>query len=115
MSRQERIAQKLSADFSPSHLEVVNESYMHAVPEGSESHFKVLVVSAAFIGKSRIDRQRMINATLKEELENGLHALSQRPLTPEEWSSQSAPGSGASFQSPECLGGSKRDKKFHGN
>lgn len=111
MSRQERITQKLSVDFSPSHLEVVNESYMHAVPEGSESHFKVLVVSAAFAGKSRIDRQRMINATLKEELENGLHALSQRPLTPEEWSAQG----GASFQSPECLGGSKHDKKFHGN
>lgn len=42
------ITQALTENLSPVHLEVVNESYMHNVPKGSETHFKVLVVSSRF-------------------------------------------------------------------
>lgn len=106
-SRQERIQQILEKALMPSHFELVNESHMHSVPKDSETHFKVLVVSEAFAGKSRIDRQRLVNDLLKIELQSGLHALTQKTLTPEEW----AKVSGTPFESPACLGGSKHDKK----
>lgn len=108
MSRASRLNEILSRALSPLHLEIENESFMHSVPPGSETHFKVLVVSAAFEGKSRIDRQRLVNELLKAELQSGLHALTQRTLTPAEWDLQK---NQMHFQSPECLGGSKHDKK----
>lgn len=108
MSRELRIKQGLSQALSPLHLEVENESHMHSVPVNSETHFKVLAVSEAFVGKSRIDRQRLVNEILKPEFEQGLHALTQKTLTPEEWEQQKAQ---LNFQSPDCLGGSKHDKK----
>lgn len=106
MSREQRIQQALTQGLAPLHLEIDNESHMHSVPVNSETHFKVLVVSAAFEGKSRIDRQRMVNDLLKAELQSGLHALTQRALTPAEWEKQQSV-----FESPECLGGSKHDRK----
>lgn len=108
MSRASRLNDILVKALVPLHMEIENESHMHSVPPGSETHFKVLVVSAAFEGKSRIDRQRMINDLLKEELKSGLHALTQKTLTPTEWEKQKAT---LQFESPECLGGSKHDKK----
>ncbi|MNL39290.1 transcriptional regulator BolA [compost metagenome] len=106
--RESRIQKLLTDKFSPLHLEVENESSMHSVPPGSETHFKVLIVSALFEGKSRIDRQREVNAVLAEELKTGLHALTQRDLSPTEWDKQKA---ALNFESPECLGGSKHDHK----
>ncbi|MNK07362.1 transcriptional regulator BolA [compost metagenome] len=106
--REQRIHQTLSQAFSPVHFELENESYMHSVPAGSETHFKVLLVSKIFEGKSRVDRQRLVNDALKAELQSGLHALTQKTLTPEEWGTQQAT---LQFESPECLGGSKHDKK----
>lgn len=108
MSRAQRIKDILQKALSPTHLEIENESHMHSVPANSETHFKVLAVSAVFAGKSRIDRQRIINELLKPELQQGLHALTQKTLTPEEWETQKA---ALNFDSPECLGGSKHDKK----
>ena len=55
---QEVIETKLHNEFEPTHLNVVNESYMHNVPAGSESHFKVVVVSDAFEGLRLIARHR---------------------------------------------------------
>lgn len=107
MSRYARIEQVLNKALAPQHLEVENESHMHSVPANSETHFKVLIVSQAFTGKSRIDRQRMINDLLKDELQSGLHALTQKTLTPDEWEKQKAQ---LNFDSPECMGGSKHDK-----
>ncbi|WP_027253861.1 transcriptional regulator BolA [Photobacterium halotolerans] len=99
---QERIEQKLQAALSPTHLEVHNESYMHNVPEGAESHFKVIVVSNEFEGQRLIGRHRAINTVLADELANHIHALAIHTYTPEEWQAQqSAPAS------PACLGGSK--------
>ncbi|WP_120510209.1 transcriptional regulator BolA [Photobacterium salinisoli] len=99
---QERIEQKLQAALSPTHLEVRNESYMHNVPEGAESHFKVVVVSNEFEGQRLIGRHRAINTVLADELANHIHALAIHTYTPDEWQAQqSAPAS------PACLGGSK--------
>jgi BolA protein len=100
---QRAIEEKLTSALSPTHLVVENESHMHAVKPGSESHFKVLVVSEAFEGKSRVERQRRVNEILRDELAQGLHALSMRALTPNELARGGADG----FVSPKCLGGSK--------
>ncbi len=102
MTRQATIEKKLGEALVPAHLEVVNESGMHNVPPGSETHFKVLVVSSAFEGLSLVDRHRRVNATLRDELREGVHALSIRALTPAQWSEAQA-----EFASPKCLGGSK--------
>ena len=102
MSLATRIEEKIQATFSPSRLVVENESHMHNVPKGSETHFKVLVVSAAFDGMSRVDRQRKINGLLKDEFASGLHALTMRALTPSE-----GDAAAEGFVSPACLGGSK--------
>lgn len=104
---QKRIQEKLTAALQPVHLDVVNESHMHSVAPGSETHFKVLVVSPAFEGKSLIDRHRAVNGALAEELKAGLHALTIRALTPSQWEADGAAG----FESPKCLGGSKHDAK----
>lgn len=99
----ERIQTKISTALQPEHLDVENESRMHNVPAGAETHFKVLVVSAAFEGMGRVDRHRRINEILAQELKSGVHALSIRALSPAEWSREAA----ASFTSPKCLGGDK--------
>ena len=60
----------------PSHLDVINESFMHNVPRGSETHFKVVVVSNRFDQESLLKRHRLINEVLQEELQGSVHALS---------------------------------------
>ncbi|MCB4360775.1 BolA family protein [Quatrionicoccus australiensis] len=61
----------------------------HLSLDGDGQHFEALVVSAEFIGKSRVQRQQRVYQTLKEKLATGeLHALSFKTLTPEEWSAQ---------------------------
>ena len=83
------------------HLEVTNESDQHNVPKGSETHFKVLIVSEAFDSVSRVDRHRKVHAILEDELLCGVHALSLRTLTPAEWTVSG----GVGFESPLCAGG----------
>lgn len=75
MSMQQQIEAKLAAALSPSHLEVINESYMHRVAPGSESHFKVVVVSQAFEGQRLLGRHRQVNGVLADELAGAIHAL----------------------------------------
>jgi BolA protein len=101
---QQTIQQKLQDAFAPIHLEVINESHMHSVPEGSESHFKVVVVSSAFEGEKLIGRHRKVNEVLTEELHGGIHALALHTLTPEDWFNRG----GTVEASPPCLGGSKQ-------
>lgn len=62
------IISKLQAAFSPTHLEVLNESASHNVPRGSETHFKVIVVSDGFAGVGPLDRHRLVNGALADEL-----------------------------------------------
>lgn len=88
MSMESRIREKLARRFAPEQLEVLNESHRHAGHAGSpgtgESHFAVGIVSAAFAGKSRLERHRMINAELDEELKGGVHALAIKAFAPGE-------------------------------
>lgn len=105
MSRKARIQDCLNTALSPMHLEVTDESHMHNVPKGAESHFKVLAVSEVFDGEKLIDRHRRVNALVRDELAGGLHALAIHAWTPQEWFDK---GGGAAPTSPECLGGSKQ-------
>jgi BolA protein len=88
MRVEEQITQKLREAFAPVALEVVNDSHRHAGHAGSpgtgESHFTIKVVSASFAGKSRVERHRMVNAVLAEELAGKVHALAISALAPEE-------------------------------
>jgi BolA protein len=88
MQIRDRIAGKLTEAFAPERLEVIDDSHRHAGHAGSrpggETHFTVHIVSQAFRGKSRLERHRMINATLASELADGVHALAIRAAAPEE-------------------------------
>ena len=106
MGVQENIEQKLAESLIPAHLQVINESHMHNVPPGSESHFKVVIVTDAFDGVSRVQRHQQVNGILAKELQDDIHALSMQTMTPDEWAARG----GQVMESPECLGGSKHDK-----
>lgn len=67
-SMQDRVSQKLQTAFEPSHLDVINESHQHNVLPGSESHFKVVLVSDKFENKRMLARHREIYAILADEL-----------------------------------------------
>ena len=88
MSAAARIRETLAAALAPERLEIVDESHLHAghagAPRGGESHFRVLIVSRAFEGESRVARQRRVNALLAGEFAAGLHALSLTTRTPAE-------------------------------
>ncbi|GAB56679.1 BolA protein [Glaciecola punicea ACAM 611] len=96
------VTEKLNAKFLPRYLEVLNESHMHNVPENSETHFKVTVVSDAFEQKRLIQRHRMVNALLSEELAGSVHALALHTYTADDWAKKQ----GSAPTSPNCLGGS---------
>ena len=98
--RQRSIEERLTSVFSPTHLEVLNES--HGKKE-DESHFKVVVVSEAFATAAPLERHRRVNAALADELAGPIHALSIVAKTPEQWARSAAVPA-----SPECLGGSRR-------
>ena len=104
MNRQQTIETRLAA-LEPVFVEVVNESHMHSVPENSETHFRITVVSAEFEGKSPVSRHRRVNGLLADELAAGLHALALHTRTPEEWFEQG----GEVPESPQCMGGSRQD------
>lgn len=75
-----QIRDKLTAALHPEHLEIVDESHRHAghagARPGGETHFRVEVVAMAFQGKSRLERQRLVYALLKDEMSQQIHALS---------------------------------------
>lgn len=103
MDRHQRIASRIRDNLQPLHLEVVDESAQHNVPPGAQSHFKLVVVSAQFQGESLVARHRRVNRLLKEQFNDGLHALALHTMTPEEWFDKG----GTAPESPECLGGGK--------
>lgn len=88
MSVADSIRDKLTASFSPAHLELVDESALHAGhagarPEG-ESHFRLMIVAEQFNGRGRLERQRMIYHALGDLMSTDIHALSIKALTPDE-------------------------------
>jgi BolA protein len=102
MSIQATIEHKLASEFNADFLQVENESHLHNVAPGSESHFKVTIVSDAFKDQMLIKRHRMVNETLQHEMQQ-IHALALHTLTPEEWASRA----GRVADSPKCRGGGK--------
>ncbi len=89
MSFRERMESKLTEALTPDHLEIIDESALHAghagARPGGETHFRIVIVAKAFEGVARIQRHRMVNEAVAEELAERVHALSLRPLSPDEW------------------------------
>ena len=107
MNIQTDIETKIAASFAPLYLDVVNESHMHSVPENSETHFKVTLVSDVFNGKRKVQRHQAVYAAIADELAGPVHALALHLYTADEWDERQ----GLSPDSPNCLGGSKREAK----
>lgn len=88
MSAEQAMREKLMIALTPTRLDVVNESHLHAghrsSPGTGESHFRLLIVSPAFAGKSRVERHRMVNEALAEELRGRVHALAMKTYAPGE-------------------------------
>ena len=101
-SRARRIEATLADGVDMAHLEILDESHNHSVPAGSESHFKVVAVAAAFSSATRISRHRTINDLLKSEFEGGMHALAIHAYALDEWRARF----GEAPMSPPCAGGS---------
>jgi BolA protein len=93
--RAARIDTALRAAFAPTHLEIVDDSARHAghagAAAGGQTHYNVLIVSAAFRGQNRVVRSRAVHAVLADELGSGLHALALTLRTPEEMTPEVAP------------------------
>ena len=103
MSLQARIETKLKSSLDPSHLEVINESHQHNVPKGSETHFKVVIVSTRFDGVSAVKRHQLVYGALADEMRSGVHALAITSRSPSEWAT-----SPEANTSPLCHGGTGR-------
>jgi len=99
------ITDKLAGEFNPQLLQVTNECYMHSVPAGSESHFKVVIVTDQFAGKRQVQRHQAIYAVLADELAGPIHALALHTFSADEW----AESQGRAPDSPQCLGANQSD------
>jgi BolA protein len=88
MNTRERITELLTKTLAPERVEVIDESHLHAGHAGSrpggETHYRVRIVADVFRGKSRLDRHRMVNAVLADELAGGVHALAIHASAPGE-------------------------------
>jgi BolA protein len=88
MSAEARMREKLLVALEPTRLDIVNESELHAghrsSPGTGESHFRILIVSPKFSGASRIERHRMVNTALADELQGRIHALALSTYAPSE-------------------------------
>lgn len=104
---QREIEERLTDALSPVHMQVENESHMHSVPPGSESHFRVVLVSEAFEGQRKVARHQRVYQLLAEQLAGPVHALSLFAWTPAEWRQRSEPAPA----SPDCLGGGKAERQ----
>jgi BolA protein len=99
MKQQENIQRVLNDVFEPSHFELVNESFMHNVPEGSESHFKAVIVSDHFSDKRLVKRHQLVYKAMGDIMKE-IHALALHTFTTEEWKEK-----GKAEDSPKCRGG----------
>ena len=95
--RELRIKEKVQQELNPALVELSNESHMHSGP-GNESHYKLVVVSKNFENLTRVERQQKVYGLLKDEFSSGLHALTMRLKTPEEWGGKDS----TDFSSPDC-------------
>ncbi len=100
----EKIVTKLKEALQPTHLEVINESHRHHVPTGSESHFKVIIVSDKFLEQTILTRHRTIYGILALELRDFIHALAIHAYTISEWDASQY----TLHASPPCLNTKER-------
>ncbi|REG85697.1 BolA/IbaG family iron-sulfur metabolism protein [Marinomonas pollencensis] len=100
MKIQNEIEETIRGAFEVKHLVLENESHMHNVPAGSESHFKLVLVSDAFLGKRLVQRHQLVYGVLQAQMQK-IHALALHLYTFDEWQEreQNAPFS------PKCHGG----------
>ena len=98
----DKIEEKLKTQISSLYVEVINESPNHNVPDGAESHFKVIVVSNDFENMRPVHRHQLIYKALNEEMKL-IHAIAIHPFTKIEWDKNNQ----SSSDSPDCLGGSE--------
>ena len=88
MGMLDQINNRLTEAFAPESLEIVDESHLHeghaGARPGGETHFRVRIVSAAFEGLTLVNRHRLVNKVLSDELKGSIHALAMKTLTPEE-------------------------------
>jgi len=105
-ARHTLLTQRITAALSPVHLELVDESYKHSAGPDAGTHWKCVVVSAAFEGKRLVQRHRAVYAALGDAMDTGVHAFSPRALTPGEFEAQ---GGSVTHSTPACLGGGKAD------
>ena len=99
------IETKLKKVLSPIHLEVIDESYLHNVEPGRESHVRIVAISELFEGLNLVKRHQLIYAEIQEEIDGPIHALSIHTFTEQEWKDKNEKAEA----SPDCLGGSKND------
>ena len=97
------IETKLKEVLSPIHLEVIDESYLHNVEPGRESHVRIVAISELFEGLNLVKRHQLIYAEIQEEIDGPIHALSIHTFTEQEWKDKNEKAEA----SPDCLGGSK--------
>ena len=105
LDREQLLRQKLEAGLQPVYMQLDDESGMHSVAQGAQSHFRLAVASAHFQGLSRIARHKLVYSLLGEEFNRGLHALTVQAFTPEEWQGNS---NDSLRDSPDCLGGGSK-------
>jgi BolA protein len=83
---QQRIRQKLTAALAPERLEIIDDSARHAGHAGhdpkGETHFRIVIVSAAFTGLGRVERHRLVYEVLAAEMQERVHALALETLLP---------------------------------
>jgi BolA protein len=91
------IQAKVQAALPVTHIDLVNESHMHAGP-ATESHYKLVLVSEGFTGLTKVKRHQRVYGILKDELAGSVHALALHLYTPQEWQEASVP------DSPLCAG-----------
>ncbi|BFU60292.1 MULTISPECIES: BolA family protein [Rodentibacter] len=100
MSKQQELLDKIHAEFQPHFVTVENESHLHSSGKGADSHFKLVIVSDAFIDVGKVQRHQKLYQLFSDDLKNGIHALALHLYTKEEWEKR-----GESFPiSPNCMG-----------
>lgn len=105
MEVETQIREQLIQRFQPQHLELENESHMHSVPANSETHFRLVMASDLFRGKTAVARHQLVYGELAAQLAGPVHALALHLYDPDEWADKQSPP----MESPDCLGGSKAD------
>ena len=86
-------------------LEVIDESYLHNVEPGRESHVRVVAVSEKFKDLNLVKRHQLIYSNIQEELAGPIHAITLHTFTSKEWVDKNKKAEA----SPDCLGGSKKE------